>query len=96
MHGNISIPPRQNEMARVMERFTPERLPVLSTLAREFVLCDESRQFHQKLAEKPDWVRIPSLALILLPNILWNSRLAGAGSLCLTGNQESFQPQRPS
>ena len=28
------------EMARVMECFSPEQLPVLTTLAREFVLCD--------------------------------------------------------
>lgn len=35
-----AIPPTQTEMARVMECFTPAQLPVLSTLAREFVLCD--------------------------------------------------------
>ena len=37
---NITIPPTHAEIARVMECFTPTQLPVLSTLAREFVLCD--------------------------------------------------------
>src|SRR6185436_13044536 len=37
---NVTIPPTPAEMARVMECFTPAQLPVLSTLAREFVLCD--------------------------------------------------------
>jgi len=32
--------PTRVELARVMECFTPEQLPVLSTLAKEFVLCD--------------------------------------------------------
>lgn len=37
---NVTIPPTPAETARVMECFTPAQLPVLSTLAREFVLCD--------------------------------------------------------
>jgi phospholipase C len=32
--------PTTDELQRVMECFSPEQLPVLSTLAREFVLCD--------------------------------------------------------
>jgi phospholipase C len=32
--------PTTDEIQRVMECFSPEQLPVLSTLAREFVLCD--------------------------------------------------------
>jgi phospholipase C len=36
----FGVEPRTAELQRVMECFTPEQLPVLSTLAREFVLCD--------------------------------------------------------
>ena len=37
---NVAVPPTPVEMARVMECFAPAQLPVLTTLAREFVLCD--------------------------------------------------------
>ena len=37
---NGSRPPTSAEIARVMECFAPGQLPVLTTLAREFVLCD--------------------------------------------------------
>jgi phospholipase C len=37
---HIEDPPTSAEMARVMECFAPAQLPVLTTLAREFVLCD--------------------------------------------------------
>jgi phospholipase C len=36
----FGVQPTTGELQRVMDCFTPEQLPVLSTLAREFVLCD--------------------------------------------------------
>jgi phospholipase C len=38
--ANVTVPPTPAEMGRVMECFAPRQLPVLTTLAREFVLCD--------------------------------------------------------